>query len=187
MIVEEIVKQASNRLKKENINSHQLDSELILSHIMDVSREFLILNSQLKIKKNTLKKYNFAILRRIKREPIAYITGKKEFWSENFLVNENTLVPRPETELMIYRVLKFFKNRTINVLDIGTGSGCVLLSILKNLNFSRGTGIDISSKAIKVATVNAKNLNLSNRTHFKIYDIKNYNTGKYDLIISNPP
>jgi len=187
MIVEEIVKQASNRLKKENINSHQLDSELILSHIMDVSREFLILNSQLKIKKNTLKKYNFAILRRIKREPIAYITGKKEFWSENFLVNENTLVPRPETELMIYRVLKFFKNRTINVLDIGTGSGCVLLSILKNLNFSRGTGIDISSKAIKVATTNAKNLNLSNRTHFKICDIKNYNIGKYDLIISNPP
>jgi len=187
MIVEEIVKQASNRLKKENINSHQLDSELILSHIMDVSREFLILNAQLKIKKNTLKKYNFAILRRIKREPIAYITGKKEFWSENFLVNENTLVPRPETELMIYRVLKFFKNRTINVLDIGTGSGCVLLSILKNLNFSRGTGIDISSKAIKVATTNAKNLNLSNRTHFKICDIKNYNIGKYDLIISNPP
>ena len=187
MIVEEIVKQASNRLKKENINSHQLDSELILSHIMDVSREFLILNSQLKIKKNTLKKYNFAILRRIKRVPIAYITGKKEFWSENFLVNENTLVPRPETELMIYRVLKFFKNRTINVLDIGTGSGCVLLSILKNLNFSRGTGIDISSKAIKVATTNAKNLNLSNRTHFKICDIKNYNIGKYDLIISNPP
>jgi len=187
MIVEEIVKQASNRLKKENINSHQLDSELILSHIMDVSREFLILNSQLKIKKNTLKKYNFAILRRIKREPIAYITGKKEFWSENFLVNENTLVPRPETELMIYRVLKFFKNRTINVLDIGTGSGCVLLSIIKNLNFSRGTGIDISSKAIKVATTNAKNLNLSNRTHFKICDIKNYNIGKYDLIISNPP
>jgi len=187
MIVEEIVKQASNRLKKENINSHQLDSELILSHIMDVSREFLILNSQLKIKKNTLKKYNFAILRRIKREPIAYITGQKEFWSENFLVNENTLVPRPETELMIYRVLKFFKNRTINVLDIGTGSGCVLLSILKNLNFSRGTGIDISSKAIKVATTNAKNLNLSNRTHFKICDIKNYNIGKYDLIISNPP
>jgi release factor glutamine methyltransferase len=154
---------------------------------MDVSREFLILNSQLKIKKNTLKKYNFAILRRIKRVPIAYITGKKEFWSENFLVNENTLVPRPETELMIYRVLKFFKNRTINVLDIGTGSGCVLLSILKNLNFSRGTGIDISSKAIKVATTNAKNLNLSNRTHFKICDIKNYNIGKYDLIISNPP
>ena len=154
---------------------------------MNVSREFLIINSQLIIKKNTLKKYNFAIQRRIKREPVAYITGQKEFWSENFLVNKNTLVPRPETEIMIYNVLKFFKNRAINVLDIGTGSGCVLLSILKDLNFSRGTGIDTSPKAIKVATTNAKNLNLSNRTHFKICDIKNYNIGKYDLIISNPP
>ena len=187
MILEKIVKLASNQLKKENINSHQLDSELILSHIMDVGREFLILNSKLLIKKNTLKKYNFAIRRRVKREPVAYITGKKEFWSENFIVNKNTLVPRPETELMIYRILKFFKNRTINVLDIGTGSGCVLLSILKNLNFSRGTGIDISPKAIKVATFNAKKLNLSNRTHFKICDMRNYNIGKYDLIVSNPP
>ena len=187
MILEEVVKYASNELKKEKINSYQLDSELILSHIMGVSREFLILNSQLIIKNNTLKKYNFAIQRRIKREPVAYITGKKEFWSENFLVNKNTLVPRPETELMIYTVLKFFKNRTINVLDIGTGSGCLLLSILKNLNFSRGTGIDISSKAIKVATLNAKKLNLSNRVHFKICDMSNYNIGKYDLIISNPP
>ena len=187
MILEEVVKYASNELKKEKINSHQLDSELILSHIMGVSREFLILNSQLIIKKNTLKKYNFAIQRRIKREPVAYITGKKEFWSENFLVNKNTLVPRPETELMIYTVLKFFKNKTINVLDIGTGSGCVLLSILKNLNFSRGTGIDISSKAIKVATLNAKKLNLSNRSYFKVCDIENYKIGKYDLIISNPP
>ena len=187
MILEEVVKQASNRLKKENINSYQLDSELILSHIMDVGREFLILNSKLVIKKSTLKKYNYAIQRRVKREPVAYITGKKEFWSENFLVNKNTLVPRPETELMLYGVLKFFKNRTINILDIGTGSGCVLLSILKNLNFSRGTGIDISSKAIKVAKTNAKNLNLSNRANFKIYDLKNYNVGKYDLIISNPP
>ena len=187
MILEEVVKYASNELKKEKINSYQLDSELILSHIMGVSREFLILNSQLIIKNNMLKKYNFAIQRRIKREPVAYITGKKEFWSENFLVNKNTLVPRPETELMIYTVLKFFKNKTINVLDIGTGSGCVLLSILKNLNFSRGTGIDISSKAIKVATLNAKKLNLSNRSYFKICDIENYNIGKFDLIISNPP
>ena len=187
MILEEVIKQASNQLKKENINSHQLDAELILSDIMGVSREFLILNSEFIIKKNILTKYNFAILRRTKREPVAYITGKKEFWSENFLVNKNTLVPRPETELLIYKVLKFFKNRTINVLDIGTGSGCLLLSILKNLNFSRGTGIDISSKAIKVATLNAKKLNLSNRVHFKICDMSNYNIGKYDLIISNPP
>ena len=149
MIVEKVIKQASKTLKNHNIHSHELDAQLILSDIMKVKRESLITNNEVVISEKIMEKYDIAIRRRIKREPVAYITGKKEFWSENFLVNKNTLVPRPETELMIYKVLKFFKDRTINVLDIGTGSGCVLLSIIKDLNFSRGTGIDISSKAIK--------------------------------------
>ena len=109
MILEEVVKYASNELKKEKINSYQLDSELILSHIMGVSREFLILNSQLIIKKNTLKKYNFAIQRRVKREPVAYITGKKEFWSQDFKVDHSTLIPRPESELLIYKLVNYYK------------------------------------------------------------------------------
>ena len=154
---------------------------------MEVTREFLIINNQLNISKNIIKKYNFAINRRVNREPIAYITGKKEFWSENFLVNNATLVPRPETELLIYEVVKFFKNRSINILDIGTGSGCILLSILKELNFSRGIGIDISSKAIRTAKINSKKLNLLNHAKFKICDLSKYNIGKYDLIVSNPP
>ena len=134
-----------------------------------------------------LDKYNIAIQRRVKKEPVAYITGKKEFWSEDFLVNYSTLVPRPETEILIYKVIKFFKNKKINILDIGTGSGCILLSLLKELKLSRGVGIDISSQAIKTAQINAKNLNLLNRSRFKVFDLKNYIVGKYDLIVSNPP
>ena len=106
-----------------------------------------------------------AIKRRINKEPIAYIIGKKEFWSEDFLVNKATLIPRPETELLICKVIDFFKNKRINILDIGTGSGCILLSILKELNNSRGIGIDISAQAIKTAKINSKKLNL-----FKIYN-----------------
>ena len=187
MILEHTIKQASQILKNNNIRSHELDAEIILSDIMEVTREFLITNNQLNISKNIIKKSNFAINRRVNREPIAYITGKKEFWSENFLVNNATLVPRPETELLIYEVVKFFKNRSINILDIGTGSGCILLSILKELNFSRGIGIDISSKAIRTAKINSKNLNLLNHAKFKICDLSKYNIGKYDLIVSNPP
>ena len=187
MILEHTIKQASQILKNNNITSHELDAEIILSDIMEVTREFLITNNQLNISKNIIKKYNFAINRRVNREPIAYITGKKEFWSENFLVNNATLVPRPETELLIYEVVKFFKNRSINILDIGTGSGCILLSILKELNFSRGIGIDISSKAIRTAKINSKKLNLFNRSRFKICDLSKYTIGMYDLIISNPP
>ena len=103
------------------------------------------------------------------------------------MVSSFTLVPRPETELLIYKTVNFFKNRSINILDIGTGSGCILLSILKELNSSRGTGIDISPKAIQIARINAKKMDLNLRAKFKIFDLKNYNLGKYDLIVSNPP
>jgi len=187
MILEKSIKQASQLLKNHNIASHELDAEIILSDVMKVTREFLIVNNHLNISSNILKKYNFAIRRRINREPIAYITGKKEFWSKNFVVNGATLIPRPETELLIYKVINFFKNKKINILDIGTGSGCILLAILKELNFSRGTGIDISAKAIKTAKVNSRNLNLHNHSKFKIFDLNKYNIGKYDLIVSNPP
>ena len=187
MILENSVKQASQFLKKHNIASYELDAEIIISNIMKVTREFLIVNNHLNISNSIIKKYNLAIKRRIKREPIAYIIGTKEFWSEDFVVNNATLVPRPETELLVHKVIKFFKNKRINILDIGTGSGCILLAILKELNLSRGTGIDISPKAIQIAKVNSKNLNLLNRSKFKIFDFTKYNLDKYDLIASNPP
>ncbi len=187
MILEKVIKQASKILKSYNIHSHELDAELILSDIMKVKKEFFITNNEASISEKIMEKYNIAIKRRIKREPVAYITGKKEFWSEDFIVNYSTLVPRPETELLIYKIISFFKNKTINILDIGTGSGCILLSILKELNSSRGTGIDISPKAIRMAKINSRNLNLINRSNFKVFDLSKFNIGKYDLIVSNPP
>ena len=187
MILEKVIKQASKTLKNHNIHSHELDAQLILSDIMKIKRESLITNNKVAISEQVMEKYDIAIRRRIKREPVAYITGKKEFWSEDFTVNQATLIPRPETELLIYKAIDFFKNKRINILDIGTGTGCILLSILKELNFSRGTGIDISSKAIETAEINSKNLNLFSRTKFKVFDLNKYNAGKYDLIVSNPP
>jgi len=187
MNLENTVKKASQILKNHNIHSHELDAQIILSDIMGIKKEFLITNNEINIPEKVISKYDIAIRRRIKREPVAYITGKKEFWSENFTVNHATLIPRPETELLIYKVINLFKNKRINILDIGTGSGCILLSILKELNFSRGTGIDISLKAIEIAKINSKNLNLFNRSKFKVFDLNKYNVGKYDLIVSNPP
>ena len=187
MILENTIKQASQLLKNKNIISHELDVQVILSDIMGVTRDFFIANSHINVSINTIKKFNHAIKRRINREPVAYIIGKKEFWSQDFTVNQATLVPRPETELLIYKVVDFFKNKRINVLDIGTGSGCILLSILKELDFSRGVGIDISTKAIKTAQINSKNLNLFHQSKFKVFDISKFNVGKYDLIVSNPP
>ena len=187
MILGQTIKKASQILKNHNVHTYELDAQIILSDIMGVTREFLITNDYLTVSKRTKKKYDNAIKRRIKKEPVAYIIGKKEFWSQNFKVTSSTLVPRPETELLIYNVIKYFKNKKINILDIGTGSGCILLAILKELQFSRGIGIDISAKAIKIAKENSKNLNLLNRSKFKTFDINSFNVGKYDLIVSNPP
>ena len=184
MIIEDTIKKASDILKKNNIISHNLDAEILLSNIIGTSREFLIVNSNTSINKKNIEKYYNAIVRRINQEPVAYITGKKEFWSENFLVNNSTLIPRPETELLIYKIAHYFKNKSINILDIGTGSGCILLSILKELTKSRGIGIDISSSAIRVAKTNSKKLGLLSRAKFRVFDINQYSDGKYDLIVS---
>ena len=187
MILDDTIKEASLLLKKNNIRSHQLDAQIILSDILGVNKEYLIINDKINVSKKNFLKYKQAIKRRTNNEPVAYIIGKKEFWSEDFLVNYETLIPRPETELMIYKIICFFKNKKVNILDIGTGSGCVLLSLLKELKFSRGLGIDISSKAIKIAKKNSNRLNLLNRSKFKIFDINEFSQGKYDLIVSNPP
>jgi len=187
MILEKIIKQASNTLKNYNIHSHELDAQLILSEIMKVERELLITNSEVTISEKIIKKYEDAIKRRTKKEPVAYINGKKEFWSKDFIVNQSTLVPRPETELLIYKLISHFKNKKIRILDVGTGSGCILISILKELKLSNGVGIDISPKAINTAKINSKNHNLENRSKFKACDISRFQEGKYDLIISNPP
>ena len=187
MNLEEAIKKGSNFLKKNKIETHELDAEIILSDIMGVTREFLITNNNIVISNNTKKKFNSAINRRINREPVAYIIGKKEFWSENFKVNKSTLIPRPETELLIYEIIKIFKNKNINILDIGTGSGCILLSILKELKLSRGIGIDISKESISTAKENSKNLNLLYRSKFEVANLIDFSKGKYDLIVSNAP
>ena len=187
MNLENTINKASQILKNYNIHSHELDAQIILSDIMGIKREFLITNNEINISEKVIEKYDNAIKRRIKREPVAYIIGKKEFWSQNFRVNYSTLIPRPESELLVYKLINCFKNKRINILDIGTGSGCILLSLLKELHLSRGTGIDISSEAVRTAQLNSKKLNLFYRSKFKVVGIDDFNIGRYDLIVSNPP
>ena len=187
MILEQTIQHAYKTLKESNINSYQLDAEIILSNIMGVTREFLITNSNQNVTKDVMQKYLKAIERRKRNEPVAYITGTKEFWSNDFMVNHGTLVPRPETELLIYKLISLYKNKKVNILDIGTGSGCILLSLLSELKKAKGTGIDISSKAIITAISNAKKMKLLNRSRFKVLNFENFYSTKYDLIVSNPP
>ena len=187
MNLENTIKKASLILKRNNIPSYELDAQIILSNIIGVNREFLITNNKTNISSPNKDKYEAAIKRRTNGEPIAYITGQKEFWSLDFLVNNSTLVPRPETEIMLYKLINFYKNKNISILDVGTGSGCIMLSLLKELKGSKGVGIDISSKAIQIAKLNAKKLNLNLRSKFMGSNISKFNASKFDLIVSNPP
>ena len=188
MNIENILTQAFKELSNSNIKNANLDCEVLLSNIINKDREYVILNSKKNLDKKYIDIFNNLIDRRKKSEPIAYLINKKEFWKETFYINKNVLIPRPDTEHIVEEVLKLTQNNSkSHVLDIGTGSGCILLSILKERKNFIGTGIDISKKCIKVSKYNAKRLELDNRTRFYISDVDNFLIGKYDVVVSNPP
>ena len=183
-----ILSNATDILKKEHINNPSLDSEIILSNVLKINRDKLLLNLDKRIKNNEITKFNNLIDRRKKKEPVAYILGHKNFWKSNFIVNKDVLIPRPETEHLVEEVLKIIpKSASFNILDIGTGSGCIIISIILERKKCRGVAIDISKKAIYIAKYNAKMQHIQNRIKFFNSNIDKFSIGKYDLIISNPP
>ena len=188
MNIQTLLNQASKILNNSSSVSAKLDSEILLSKVLKKNRKYLIFNSKKELKKKNIKSFNFLLERRKKGEPVAYLIKEKEFWRQNFYVNSNVLIPRPDTELLVEETLKLSNiNSKLNILDIGTGCGCILLSILRERRNFMGTGIDISKKAINVARFNAKKLQLINRTRFYNSDVDKFLIGKYDIILSNPP
>ena len=187
MNISNLLKEGSDILKKNNIQTNQLDAEILLSKLMNKKRERLIINSDENVSNEIIKNYNTLLERRSKKEPIAYIVNHREFWSKDFYVNKHTLIPRPETELLCEHVIKLFKDKEFNFLDIGTGTGCILLSILSELKKAKGIGIDVSKKAIDVAKKNSINFNLEDRAKFIVKPFNKIYGYKFDLIVSNPP
>ena len=186
--IENIIKNAGYVLKKQNIPSYNLDAEILLAKVLKKKREYLITNLKKKINDRELAEFNKLLRRRELREPIAYITKKKDFWKNSFFVEKNVLIPRPDTEIVMNEILKIFKfKERLNVLEIGTGTGCIILSLLKEKKNFKGVGIDIDQKCIDISRKNAISLNLDNRIKFYKCNVDNFNLGKYDLIISNPP
>ena len=182
-----LLNKGSEKLKIKNIFSHRLDSEILLSNILKKRREELLINLDKKVSSNNIRQFKKIISRRSLNEPIAYILKNKEFWSKNFIVNRNVLIPRPETELMVEKIIKIYEKKDIFILDIGTGTGCILLSILSELKKSRGVGIDISSQAVNIAKKNLNILNLPNNIKFKVKSLNDIYNYRFDLIVSNPP
>ena len=183
----ELINIGSNKLKMKSIKSFILDSEILLSKVLNKKREEVLVDLNQKIENNKILEYLKYIDRRASKEPIAYIIQQKEFWSKNFEVNNTTLIPRPETELMLEKLIYIYKKKTIDILDIGTGSGCIILSLLSELKSSKGTGIDISSGALQIAKKNAKKLNLLGNIKLQKKSIDSFFSQKFDLVVSNPP
>ena len=187
MNASELIKFGSNKLKSVKIRSHKLDTEILLSKTLGKKREDVLINLNQKINKQKILEFKAYINRRFLSEPIAYILKEKEFWSKVFNVNKSTLIPRPETELMVEKLVKIYKEKSIFILDIGTGSGCILISLLSELTKSFGIGIDISKKALLVAEQNAQKHNLERNIKFYKRSFEQIENYKFDLIVSNPP
>ena len=187
MNISDLLNSGSKILKNSKIQTYQLDTEIILSNLLEKKREKIITNPEEKISKNNIHDFNNLVSRRATGEPLAYILKKKEFWSKVFFVNRNTLIPRPETELLCDLIIRKLKNKHPYILDIGTGTGCILLSVLSEIKKAKGVGIDISKKAIDVAKKNSNNFGLNNRTKFLTKSLDNIYNYKFDIIVSNPP
>ena len=182
------INQGSKILRSKLIINSHLDSEILMAETLKKDRKYILLNSDKLINKSDLFHFYKLINQRSLGNPVAHLTNKKFFWNSEFVVTNDTLIPRPDTELIVENILNLTRRRNkINILDIGIGSGCILLSILKERKNFRGTGIDISKKCLKISKINAVNLKVSSRLKLYKSDVDKFNLGKYDLIVSNPP
>ena len=180
--------QGTKILKSNSIITADIDAEILMAKAINKDRKYILLNSTQKVNTEALNIYEKLIKNRSNRKPVAYLTNKKFFWKTEFYVTENTLIPRPDTELLIENTLNITKNKNqLRILDVGIGSGCILLSILKERQNFYGTGIDISKNCLNISKINAINLNVDTRLKLFKSNIDKFSLGKYDLIVSNPP
>lgn len=187
--VEEVFLSGIQKLNAAQVENSNLDAKIIFKHILSVDNEQFELCKKNEISSKITKSYFELIDRRIKREPIAYITNKQSFWNDEFKVTKDTLIPRPETELILESVISYFPDKKIdlNIADLGTGSGCIIISLLQEYINASGIGIDISKEAIKIANENKKLLKNHERLKLLDEDYAEYNLNGFDIIVSNPP
>ena len=188
MNINSVLIKGSEILRNKLIPSPILDAEILMAKTINKDRNYIILNSKNNLNKNHLDKFYKLIEQRSLGNPIAHLINQKPFWSSEFFITRDVLIPRPDTELIVENILRLTKNKNkINILDIGIGSGCILLSILKERKNFYGTGIDLSKKCLNISKKNADKLKVNSRLKLYKSDVDKFNLGKYDLIVSNPP
>ncbi len=188
MNIQSAIIKGAKILESKFVLSPYLDSEILMTKVINRDKKYLLMNAKKKIEDKKLNLFKKLINERSKGKPVSHLTNKKFFWNSEFYVTEDTLIPRPDTELIVENVLNLTKNKTkLSILDIGVGSGCILLSILQNRRDFYGTGIDVSKNCLKIANKNANNLNVHSRLKLFNSNVDKFTLGKYDLVVSNPP
>ena len=188
MNIQSAINQGAQILKDKFCLNPYLDSEILMSKAINKDKKYLLINAKKKVDEKNLSLFQKLIDQRSKGKPVPYLTNKKLFWNSEFFVTEDTLIPRPDTELVVENILNLTKNKSkLSILDIGVGSGCILLSILRERKDFYGTGIDISKNCLKIANMNAINLKVHSRLKLYKSNVDKFTLGKYDLIVSNPP
>ena len=188
MNIEEILKKEINNLKQNNIENSTLKAKILLANILNVKKEYLLIHSEEEIKQEDKIKYENCIKELIKGKPLQYITNKQEFMGLDFYVDENVLIPQPDTEILVEKAIEIAVTTQKNkILDMCTGSGCIAISLAKKINNAQITAVDISNSALNVANKNAINNNVENKIKFVNSDMFNNIEEKFDIIVSNPP
>lgn len=188
MNIEEILKKEINNLKQNNIENSTLKAKILLENILNVKKEYLLIHSEEEVKQEDKIKYENCIKELIKGKPLQYITNNQEFMGLNFYVDENVLIPQPDTEILVEKAIEIAETTQKNkILDMCTGSGCIAISLAKKINNAQITAVDISNSALNVANKNAINNNVENKIKFVNSDMFNNIEEKFDIIVSNPP
>ena len=183
-----LLKEAESQLDMKGVPTPTLDAQVLLAHCIGRDRSSLHAHPEREFSDAEARRFRLLIARRMNREPVAYITGMKEFWSLPFAVNRNVLIPRPDTEIVVEAALNLFEGREkTRILEIGTGSGAISIAMATEREKAIITATDYSREALDVALRNALNNDVGKRITFLCGDLFTPVTGRYDIIVSNPP
>ncbi len=189
MTISQALALSQRRFKKACISTHQLDSEVLLAHVLQVERSYLFAHPEVLLSKKQSKAFNALLKRRSRRVPVAYLVGHKEFFGHSFFVTPEVLIPRPESELLVERVNEYSAAHPSSkkVLEIGVGSGCIAASLALSNPHLRICGTDISRASLSVARKNASRHGVSKQVRFAYAHLYPKTPKQFDIIVSNPP